>query len=98
MPARHTAAAAFASAQVSMPFRCGGLNEAVLDVLVDDLLSPALIERVRRDVVAHFADPAHNGVARRQDLLKRRAELDATISRLVDAIAAGGDCGSSLRR
>jgi hypothetical protein len=58
----------------------------------------AEIERVCRDVVAHFADPAHNGVARRQDLLKRRAELDTTISRLVDAIAAGGDCPPLISR
>jgi hypothetical protein len=74
------------------------VDEAVLDVLADDLLSPARIERVCRDVVAHFADPAQSVSARRQELLKHRAELDATISRLVDAIAAGGECEPLIAR
>jgi recombinase-like zinc beta ribbon protein len=74
------------------------VDEAVLDVLADDLLSPTRIERVCQDVVAHFADPAQSAVARRQELLKRRAELDATISRLVDAIAAGGECAALVAR
>jgi hypothetical protein len=70
----------------------------VLEQLAHVLLAPERIERVCAEVVAYFADPTHNPSARKPELLKRRSELETGISRLVDAIAAGGECTPLVAR
>jgi site-specific DNA recombinase len=68
------------------------VDEAVLDTLATKLLSPERLERVCRDVVARFAEPARSAAAQRQRLQKRRTDLEIGISRLIDAIADGVEC------
>jgi site-specific DNA recombinase len=68
------------------------VDQALLSTLNKQLFDPARVDRVCRDVVDHFANPATNPAARRPALLRRRGELETGISRLVDAIAAGDAC------
>ena len=74
------------------------VDEAVLDTIATQLFAPARVDRVCRDVVAHFAAPARSAAARRQQLQQRRRELEAGISRLVDAIAGGEACAPIVDR
>jgi hypothetical protein len=98
MHARRAAAAGFRNARASISSRCAGSTKRSWTSLPTiSSARPGL--NVSAGMSSHILPIQPRARRRRrQELMKRRTEIDATISRLVDAIAAGGECAPLIAR